>query len=249
MMWLFAVLIVAYFALSVRPEFEWGLYAALVLHAVILGLTVGTVDWIEPRLGLSFVGGLMAGIAVLIMKQNKLRQLVSPTLLVVGVLLTLALLAPSNMGSPVEVQAWVALHVALILFGYFGCVVAGVLGGVYIFVQHKLKEKSLQMVVRYPSLHILDRYLRFGVGLAVTGLFTGVTAGAFWGASRGLLNFDATIISSVLLLIWYGMALLGRVLGRSARWSAWLSLLGICGLTVYFFLSALLGTWHIGSTL
>jgi ABC-type uncharacterized transport system permease subunit len=241
-----AFLVLCYIVLSLRPQFESLLYVALLLHVSSVGYMLVDVTWTDPMLGLSFVGWLLAAIAVLISKQDKLGALVSPMLGVVSVMLTLAMLAPVPSNSPMEVQVWVGLHVALILLGYLGCLGSGLLGAVYLFVQHKLKEKSLKTVVRYPSLSVLERYHTSGVWLGVIGLFTGVTAGIVWGVNQTTLAFDMTTISSLLLLAWYGASLIGRILGRSARWSAWMSSLGLGVLTVYFFLSAVIGSWHMG---
>ena len=39
----------------------------------------------------------------------------------------------------------------------------------------------------------------------------------------------------------------GKVSGRSPRWGAWMSVVGISGLMICFFLSAVIGSWHVGT--
>ena len=237
---------IGYCILSFRPQYEAILYGLLVLHVVTLGWMLSGMQWSEPMLGLTLISWLLSVVAVLIVKQPKTKTLVPPVLGSIAVLLMLAMLAPIPSNPPIEVEMWVALHVMLILIGYVGCIAAGLLGAVYIFVQHKLKEKSLQTVVRYPSLHRLDELITVGVWIGVSGLFTGSSAGVLWGLSQERLSLDITTMGSFALLLWYGSASFGRVFGRSSRWTAWMSLSGVGVVAVYFFLSAVIGSWHVG---
>ena len=128
-------------------------YGLIVVHALTIGVLLVNVKVSDPKLGLLLVGGIVSSAAVFISKKDKWKTMVSPLMGVVAILLTMSLLAPIPSNSPLEVQTWVALHIFLILIGYIGCIAAGLLSGVYIYVQHKLKEKSLpQTVVRYPCL-------------------------------------------------------------------------------------------------
>ena len=244
---LIILLIVGYIISSVKSDMDVLRYGLILVHTLSVALFLVNLKVSDPKLGLMVVGGIVSASAVFISKKDKWKTMVSPLMGVVSVLLTLSLLAPVPSNSPLEVQTWVALHIFLILLGYIGCIAAGLLSGVYIFVQHKLKEKSLKTVVRYPSLSLLERYFSVGIWLGVLGLFTGVTSGVLWGVHTGSLSWDFTTISSFLLLAWYSVALLGKVSGRSPRWGAWMSVVGISGLMIFFFLSAVIGSWHVGT--
>ena len=247
MSFLIILLIVGYISSSVKHDMDALRYGLILVHTLTVALLLVNVKVSDPKLGLMVVGGIVSASAVFISKKDKWKTMVSPLMGVVSILLTLSLLAPVPSNSPLEVQTWVALHIFLILIGYIGCIAAGLLSGVYIFVQHKLKEKSLKTVVRYPSLSLLERYFSVGIWLGVLGLFTGVTAGVLWGVHEGSLSWDFTTISSLLLLAWYSAALFGKISGRSPRWGAWMSVVGISGLMVCFFLSAVIGSWHVGT--
>ena len=244
---IFVVLIAGYILSSIKSDIEPLRYGLLVVHALTIGVLLVNVKVSDPKLGLLLVGGIVSASAVFISKKDKWKTMVSPLLGVVSILLTLSLLAPVPSNSPIEVQTWVALHIMLILVGYIGCIAAGLLSGVYIFVQHKLKEKSLKTVVRYPSLSLLEKYFSVGIWFGVLGLFTGVTSGVLWGVHTTSLSWDFTTISSLVLLGWYSIALLGKISGRSPRWGAWMSVVGISGLMICFFLSAVIGSWHVGT--
>ena len=244
---IFVILIVGYILSSIKSELESLRYGLVVVHALTIAILIVNVKVSDPKLGLMLVGGIVSSAAVFISKKDKWRTMVSPLMGVVAILLTMSLLAPVPSNSPLEVQTWVALHIFLILIGYIGCIAAGLLSGVYIFVQHKLKEKSLKTVVRYPSLSLLEKYFSVGIWLGVLGLFTGVTSGVLWGVHTTSLSWDFTTISSLVLLGWYSIALLGKVSGRSPRWGAWMSVVGISGLMICFFLSAVIGSWHVGT--
>ena len=244
---IFTVLIVGYIVSSLKSEIELLRYGLLVVHALTIASLFVEVKVSDPKFGLLLVGGIVSAAAVFISKKEKWKTMVAPLMGVVSILLTLSLLAPVPSNSPLEVQAWVAMHIFLILVGYIGCIAAGLLSGVYIFVQHKLKEKSLKTVVRYPPLSILENYFSVGIWLGVLGLFTGVTSGVLWGLHTTSLTWDFTTISSLVLLGWYSVALFGKISGRSPRWGAWMSVVGISGLMICFFLSAVIGSWHVGT--
>ncbi len=244
---IFTVLIVGYIVSSLKSDIEPLRYGLLVVHALTIASLFVEVKVSDPKLGLLLVGGIVSAAAVFISKKEKWKTMVAPLMGVVSILLTLSLLAPVPSNSPLEVQAWVAMHILLILLGYLGCIAAGLLSGVYIFVQHKLKEKSLKTVVRYPPLSILEKYFSVGIWLGVLGLFTGVTSGVLWGLHTTSLTWDFTTISSLVLLGWYSIALFGKISGRSPRWGAWMSVVGISGLMICFFLSAVIGSWHVGT--
>ena len=244
---LFIFLIVGYIISGIRSDIDVLRYCLIVIHTLTVAVLLVNVKVSDPKLGLMMVGGIVSASAVFISKKEKWKTMVSPLMGVVSILITLSLLAPVPSNSPLEVQTWVALHIFLILLGYIGCIAAGLLSGVYIFVQHKLKEKSLKTVVRYPSLSLLERYFSVGIWLGVLGLFTGVTSGVLWGVHTTSLSWDFTTISSLILLGWYSVALLGKVSGRSPRWGAWMSVVGISGLMICFFLSAVIGSWHVGN--
>ena len=208
--------------------------------------SIGQCKSIGSKLGLLLVGGIVASAAVFISKKDKWKTMVSPLMGVVAILLTMSLLAPIPSNSPLKCNLGCFAYIS-ILIGYIGCIAAGLLSGVYIYVQHKLKEKSLQTVVRYPSLSLLEKYFSVGIWLGVLGLFTGVSSGVLWGVHTTSLSWDFTTISSLILLGWYSVALLGKVSGRSPRWGAWMSVVGISGLMICFFLSAVIGRWHVGT--
>ena len=240
------VLIVGYIVASLRTIPDFLQYVLFVCHVALIAGMFISVKVSDPKLGLLLVGGIVSATAVFIAKKPKWKTMIAPLMGVVAILLVLSLFAPVPSNSPIEVDTWVALHIGLVLLGYIGCIAAGLLSGVYIFVQNSLKEKSLKTVVRYPSLSLLEKYFSVGIWLGVLGLFTGVTSGVLWGVHTTNLTWDFTTISSVLLLLWYSIALFGQVSGRSKHWSAWMSILGVTGLLVYFFLSAVIGSWHVG---
>ena len=79
-------------------------------------------------------------------------------------------------------------------------------------------------------------------------MFAGILSGITWALHVDKFTLDYTWIASFLLLGCYSIGLIGKFIGRRDRWMAWVSVIGLCSLSVFFFLSSLIGTWHIGGT-
>ena len=243
------ILVVVYGYLAVKEVHNKTvplLYAACLVHVSIVGWLISDLSWTEPILGLSTVSWLIVVGCIMIMKTPKFKTILSPVLGCVSLLVTLALLSPKPTSNAHDIQIWVWMHLLLILVGYVGCIIAGVFGGVYIYVQSKLKQKELKDIRRYPALKSLSEYNLLSTWLGAIGLFSGIVSGLTWALHVDKFVLDYTWLASFGLLGCYTVGLGGKLLGRRDRWTAWVSVIGLCSLGVYFFLSSLIGTWHIG---
>lgn len=229
-----------------RIKSRVALYSASILHVSLLGWLLSSVPWTNPRCGLVAVSWLVVAAVLWFLEHPKVRSIIPALTSGVALMLTMAILAPTQGSSVEEVQTWISIHLFLILVGYVGCILGGILGGTYIFVSSKLKSRNLKEIRRYPSLTTIAHYNFVTVGFGTMALFSGVAMGVFWALSTDSFHWDATWIMSFGMLLWYSAGLIGRLLGKQARWDAWFSIVGLGSVTIYFVLSSILGSWHLG---
>lgn len=249
MTWLLVMLIGAYGFIALferRISVRMPLYVASIVHVSVLGWLLSSIPWTDPVIGLVGVSWLLMAGMIWFIESAKIRSLVPALVSSTALMLTMALLAPSSGSSADEVQLWISIHLLLILIGYLGCVLGGVLGGAYIFVSSKLKSRNLKEIRRYPTLTTIARYNFLSIGFGTIGLLAGIVMGVFWALSNGVFRLDVTWVMSFLMLGWYSIGLIGHLMGRQARWNAWFSIVGLGLLAVFFVFTSLIGSWHLG---
>lgn len=225
-----------------------GIVTSSMFHLVGLVLIVQDSYWMGPLLGLGGVALLLVWVSVLLSAKMKTLQ---PALLSMAVIfLAFGLLSPNVPMVGVSKSVWIGLHLMLILSGYVACIIAGILGGAYLFVRTRLKSKDLKGLSKYPPLKTLADYNMLLLWIGLSGLSTGVLAGLLWAASNSVdFQWDGTVWATFALLFWYACGLVAHYTLRNERWSAWFSIGGVCSLVVFFFLSAIIGEWHLGGLL
>lgn len=249
MTWLVVLLIVAYGLVALferRVSVRVPLYVASIVHVSLLGWLMSSISWVDPKIGLVGVSWLLMAGVIWFIETPKVRSLVPALVASTALMLTMALLAPNSASSIDDVQLWISIHLLLILIGYLGCVLGGVLGGAYVFVSAKLKSRKLKEIRQYPTLTTIAKYNFLSIGLGTVGLLAGVVMGVFWALSTEQFRFDVTWVMSFVMLGWYSVGLVGHLMGRQARWNAWFSIIGLGLLAVFFVFTSLLGSWHLG---
>ena len=249
MTWLLLLLIVAYVLIALfarRLSVRMPLYFALIIHVSLLGWLMSSISWVDPKVGLVGVSWLLMAGIIWFINSPKIRSLVPALVASTAFMLTMALLAPSSISSIDDVQLWISIHLLLILIGYLGCVLGGVLGGSYIFVSAKLKSRNLKEIRRYPTLTTIAKYNFLSIGYGTIGLLAGIVMGVFWALSVDQFRWDVTWVMSFLMLGWYSIGLVGHLMGKQARWNAWFSVVGLGLLSVFFVFTSLIGSWHLG---
>ncbi len=133
-------------------------------------------------------------------------------------------------------------HIACVYLGTAFLSLAGVAGGMYLFVQKQLREKkNLKVLHRLASLEALETLIArtTGIGFAVLtlGLVTGlivVTSGpesklgpGWWHSAKVLLAFGSWVVYALVINLKYSTAF------RGSR-AAWLSILGVALLFATF---------------
>jgi ABC-type uncharacterized transport system permease subunit len=204
-------------------------------------------EWNSPLIGLGSISlGLIVAV-ILSLDKVRMNAVMRPGAAISALLLAIGLLSPNSSSMALSVENWVYVHLILILFGYAGFTIGAIIGGIYVIVQSRLKKRDLQGIADFPTLHSLDRYNFWCMIIGFSGLLSGVLSGVFWALSNGkVLSLDLTVIISYLLLFWYSVALCSRYFGRRGRFAAWFSILGFSSLTIFFFLSSIVGNWHMG---
>jgi ABC-type uncharacterized transport system permease subunit len=200
-----------------------------------------------PLVGLGCISFGVSLVVLISSKNPKMYALVRPGSAIAALLLTIGLFSPNSSSMALPERWWINVHVTLFILGYAGFTIAALVGGVYVIVQSRLKQRSLQGIAKYPALNTLDVYNFWCTLIGFAGLLTGVLAGIFWAFYNNTeLSWDVTFVSSFILLVWYAIALTSRFFGRQGRWAAWFSVLGFSSLTIFFFLTSVVGNWHMG---
>lgn len=243
------LLIIVYVGIVWRSEHLQShtlLYIASLMHVSLLGWYLSTMQWTNPKIGLVGVSWLLVAAAIWFLEHPKIRSILPALLSGNTLMLSMAFLAPTSDSSIEEIQIWVSLHLLLILIGYVGCILGGILGGAYIFVSARLKSRELREIRRWPALTTLARYNFVSIGFGTVGLLAGIVMGMFWALNMQRFHWDVTWVMSIALLGWYSIGLMGHLTGKQARWNAWISVVGLGSLAIFFVLTSILGSWHVG---
>ncbi len=141
-------------------------------------------------------------------------------LLGVGVMpLAAALLALAYAGGGVAdrgdgTSVVLALHVVLMLAGFAGLVLAGGLGGFYLWHERRLKQRETRILnLRVPPLQVLERLVartaRASLAALTAGILVGIVSLAFDGGS-----FDVAMAATIVAWALYAGVLAARFHGR-----------------------------------
>jgi len=187
-------------------------------------------------------------------KTNVLGLFLTP---IATVLLGISLVAPRHRieaAVDVTTSPWLPIHLGLVFAGLGGFALAFAVGCAYLFVRHRLKQKRIGGLFRFPSLELLDR-IQFRATLSGFVFLTlGIAAGGAWAAASLELErtwtWDPKVLFTILIWVWYAVALqLRLVRGWRGRWAALFSIVGfiavVFSLVLFNFVSS---GWHTYGT-
>jgi ABC-type uncharacterized transport system permease subunit len=190
-----------------------------------------------PVLTLAEVVSLVIWVAVLLdLWVERRHGLTSFSAFVLPVVLALGLGLPTGLRDlalePRASNAWILVHVALVLVGLAALVLNFGSAIMYLLQERQLKAKRTgTFYFRMPSLEALDRLTLMTLTAAFPFLTVGlalgfVRAGRAWG--RDLLSDPLALFSLVMWLV-YAATLCGRAIGHwHGRRAAYLSIAGFC---------------------
>lgn len=223
------------------------------LHFIVLLISVflSPNTWLSsPALILYSLGALLTSCLILLRTVRPKLTVLDNIILPISVsLMAMASLSPS-INAGLSTETWLMVHFLCILLGFLSFTFAFSFAATFLFQQQRLKEKNFEGINRFPSLDILDTYNYYAIVIGFISLSIGVITGYVWSVVQSkVLQIDITIISTIMLWVWYAVGLHTRLyMGRRGRWAAWFSVFGF----VLFFLLMLLGValtggWHLGA--
>lgn len=201
--------------------------------------------------GLLLIGALLAAAATFLQTRPQLRGLTAFSLPPLTLILAWGVCAATWTYRPFDLPTlhpvWMGLHLISVYLGTLGAIVAAVAGGMYLYVQRRLKQKKdLMALGRLASLEMLEgliiRAATLGFVLLSLGLATGLVI--LLDASPGELATGWLSPKIVLATIaWAAFAVVMNVRYatsfRGAR-AAWLAIAGlVLLLTVYGIVTAM----------
>ena len=133
--------------------------------------------------------------------------------------LSALLLAAAYVGGGIGAEsdgtsALLAVHVVLMLAGFAGLVLAGALGGFYLWHERRLKQREARILrLRVPPLEVLGRLVRRTIAVSLAALTAGIVFGvASFVADGG--EFDAVMAVTLAVWAFYAGSLAARLHGR-----------------------------------
>lgn len=131
-------------------------------------------------------------------------------------------------------SAWLPVHLGLIFAGVAGFALSSGVGVLYLIARRRLKTRDTGGVLgRLPPLEWLDRLQFRAMLFGFVFLTLGIVAGGAWAAAtlHQPWALDAKVLFTVVLWLWYGVALQARLIGgMRGRWSALFSIVGFVGM-------------------
>lgn len=228
---------------SSKKFFLWG---GSLIHGLGILLALQELVFVHPLIGLGFVSYTMSGILLTQLRHPKFDSMLRPSLALILLMLLIGMLSPKATIVAVSPEIWISVHVFLILLGYLCFTIGAIVGGMYIIVQTRLKQRKLEGINQFLSLPVLDLYNYRALLIGFGALLSGALSGIFWSLDNDNFSFDFTTGTTVVLLVWYAVALLSRYFGRKGRWGAWFSLIGFASLIIIVFFASVIGNWHFG---
>lgn len=120
------------------------------------------------------------------------------------------------------------LHVALAMFSYAAYIVSGILSGLYLFLQLRLKQKRWTNALRrMPSLETLEKYALNAALIGTPVLILSLALGIVWLVLNGgmlLLLLDIKVYTTALILLMYSWLFVLKYRfrasgGKLAKWN------------------------------
>ncbi|MBT3219076.1 MAG: cytochrome c biogenesis protein CcsA [Proteobacteria bacterium] len=230
---------------------------AVALVGIVAHLTalVLTAFWSEHTSGgfpgalsMIAVGVAIAYVIVGTKRMQALGMLLAPLALV---LLGTALVVPrhevSALETTIQASPWLPIHMGLVFSGIAGFALSFAVGILYLWVRHRLKNKRFSGLGNLPSLEKMDRIQYRAMLFGFIFLTLGIGAGGIWASVSPIVawTFDPKVVFTLMIWLWYGIALQLRLAGRRGHWTATFSVVGFLSLLFSLVgVNFLLSGWH-----
>jgi ABC-type transport system involved in cytochrome c biogenesis permease subunit len=143
---------------------------------------------------------------------------------------------------------WLPVHLGLMFAGLAGFALSFAVGIAYLVVRRQLKSRQFGALGRLPPLEVLDRIQFRSTLFGFVFLTLGIGAGGAWAAAslEEPWLLDAKVGFTVVLWLWYGVALQVRIVaGLRGRWQALFSIVGFAGMVFSLVaMNFLVSGWH-----
>lgn len=188
--------------------------------------------------GLALMAALLGGMVLYLQRRPRLEALSAFALPLLTLLLAWSVCASAWTYNPFELETihpvWTALHLACVYLGTLSAAMAAMAGGMFLYVQHRLRLKhDLRGLGKLASLETLEtliiRTATLGFALLTLALATGlviVTAGptrlgaAWWYSPKIALSTAAWVVYALVMNVRFATTF------RGSR-AAWLSIAGL----------------------
>lgn len=229
---------VAYGAEARRPGLAgrlaiWGVRVGWLAHTALLVAQAGRAEgfpWSSWGGALNLLAWLVVGAYLIWGCRPRFRLLGLGVMPVALVLLVLAYAGGGTGTAGSGPGVVLALHVALMLAGFAGFVLAGGLSGFYLWHERRLKRRSASILrLRVPPLEALDRLASRTAVVALAALSAGMLVGLLGFAVRDGARFDLAMAWTLGVWALYLGYVVSRRHGLHGRRAAYVALAGLAG--------------------
>lgn len=227
-------------------------------HLVAMGARaseLGSFPMANTHDALSLFGFSIAGIAVAFVTSSRVPQVVPFAAIVVSVVVGLSVLVEPASTIPDAFRSpWLPVHIALAFLGNASLVIAGIIAGVYLVQDARLKKKKSRPrpgtgLHRLPNLELLDRtsvrLIEVGFALMTLALLSGMLYGReVWGVYW---KWELRNVVSVVVWALFALLLHFRItIGWRGRKAALLTIMGVAVTLISLVGLGALGFGHHG---
>lgn len=235
------------------------LFIGVLSHLVAMGARaaeLGTFPMANIHDTLSFFGFCVATLTIITLASASRVPQIGPigALVVAGLVLISVMVEPASAVPEPLKSPWLPVHIALAFAGNASFVVAGMMAGIYLIQENRLKRKRTRPRVgtglyQLPSLELLDRVsvrlIEIGFPLMTLALLSGMLYGReVWGVYW---KWELRNVISVMIWGLFAVLLHFRItIGWRGRKAALLTLVGVVATFVSIVGFGLLGFGHYG---
>jgi ABC-type transport system involved in cytochrome c biogenesis permease subunit len=236
---------------------EWAMATGFVLHTAAL-----IADWaiyghyplFYLRETLSFLAWTLVASYALVVYKYRARPLGIVTLPLVSLLIfvTIIIRTPTLDSADKNTLSatWLfPVHTTLLLFAYAAFFVVFLASIMYLLQERELKLKTFSAIFhRLPSLTTVNEIATSSAAIGLTLLTVGIATGMVWASSRDgrMWHNDPKEIFAALTWALYSLLILYRSTSRwRGRKAAWLGIAGFALVLCTFFVTRLMGGYHV----